>query len=1402
MMLKKEGRMPPLVLVLWTFPLLTLNWLEMATMVTNGLACVSQTLVSLKDSISGDITIHAEAVDNSATFTSTAFDISSRTRSNDSVTWSNIPYWPSAGVTGPDQQTPDLSILIQETVDRGGWMSGNALNIIMHGTGERVAESYDGVITSAPELIIEYIAPVSYTVSISSGDDDAEEDVANGSMYRTSSDLEITTDGTVSQLVGMRFGSLDIPVGSTIQSAHIQFTVDEITTTGVVDVYISAEDEDDAAAIGAGASDLSSRDYVSDFVLWNIPAWNNVGDSGAAQRTPDLSAILQSVINRGGWVKGNAVLFGMIDPAVISIPTYTGNTGKRTAESYNGVAASAPRLVVSYIPPANYQPGKFPVIAGSSWLYNDSGMALPNSWNTTTYNDTNWVYGDAQLGYGEGDEATVVDFGSDPNNKHITTYLRHKFTVDDASLYDSLVFNLLRDDGAIVYLNGTEVHRSNMPSGTVGFDTLASSAVTGGAESTFYEFKTGASLLTNGINVIAVELHQASASSSDLSFDFSLGFELPPLEATSFPVKRNTEWHYLDIGADLDAVAWQDTLFNDDNWDFGAGPLGYGDPMNTTIDFGPDPNNKYVTYYFRRDVMIDTAGFPDSLQLGLRRDDGAIVYINGNEIFRDNLPATGVTYTTTAVNTISGSAETSYITHSFHKSAFVHGRNTIAVQIHNRDIFSSDLGFDLYIEEAPIPNPQGLGCANDTNHIACFISIPPTSQTPNLIIPSSHRFQMLFKQGEAYTKGGGTVGGNHDFTGYVPLNGSSVLGHVAVNHETTPGGVSILDVHYNDTSLLWSVDTTQAVDFFNSDLQTTTRNCSGGVTPWETSITCEETGNTGDVNNDGYTDVGWCVEIDPITAKVKEYGNGIQEKLWAVGRVSHENVVVAKDSITLYTGEDGGSSAVFKFVANNKMDMSSGTLYALKLDQPVSSGEPTGTTGTWVQVPNTTQSDRNNTRALAVSLGATNFNGVEDIEINPLSGQIYFTSKGNGRIYRFTDGATVSQFETFVGGKSYVLNTTSGVFTESWGSGNDNLDFDEEGNLWVLQDGGNNYIWVVRPNHTQISPKVELFSSFPTGSEPTGITFTPDHKFAFLSVQHPSNGNQPQLDATFSNITFNASATFVMAKKHLLGAQAPDAGFEADTQLVVQGGTVLFTDTSSNNPTSWNWSFTGGSPATSTNATETVTYNNTGLYEAKLKVSNLAGDDSVTYTQYIEVISPAPIADFMADQTSVLQGTIVNFTDLSSNQPNDWTWTFPGGSPAASTDSAPAVTYSTAGIYDVTLETSNQAGNSTPTTKTSYIIVAGIGLEEFGSFGNIHVFPNPTQGELNIDASVEQDQNVLIELFDLSGRKLAVLMDTPSANGAQDWKFNVSDYVRDTQTLILSITIGDTVEKGLIQVIK
>ncbi len=1095
------------------------------------------------------VTIKAEDVDNSSTFVGINNNISSRATTVDSVNWNNIPAWNTTRLATIDQRTPDLKVLVKSIIGRAGWASGNPITFIITGTGERTAESFDGSANEAPELIIHYSVPQIKTFAVLTGDDDAEEDISNGAMDLTSSDLEFTTDGSSLQIVGIRFQNVSIPRGSIIRNAYIQFEVDEVTTTDTVNVAWGVELIDHAPAFTALPANLSGRTYSAVPTFWNrIPAWGTRQIGGIDQQTPDFSSLVQSIVNRSGWISGNAMVFAGLDPAVLSVPGYTPNAGKRTAESYNGSTSGAPRLVVEYLAPASYEEGFFPVAKLSSWKYNDLGIDLSaTNWTSLAFNDSTWSFGNAILGYNNNNETTTLDFGSDPQNKRITTYLRHTFNVANAAQYDSLIFDVLRDDGVVVYVNGQEVFRQNMPSGTIGYNTLAPIAVGGTDETTFFR-TTVNNVLVNGRNVIAVELHQNAATSSDLSFDMEVIGKLPPMATSSFPISTGDEWNYLDNGSDILSSNWKTLNYNDTAWAYGASPLGYGDPSATTLSFGNDPQNKHVTYYFRKRFNVaNLTALKDTLQLSVRRDDGAIVHINGVEVFRTNMPAGPVNFRTTSSTIVSGADEQAFFSTDFPKSVLNQGINVIAIQLHQRDSLSSDLMIDVRLDEKPDPPVARRACLgpNDT-HISCYTSLLPSAQNPELLIPETHNFQVLLKQGDAYMNQNvrNTAPGNNDFTGYVARNGSSVDGFLGVNHENTPGGVSLLDIRYIDSVRLWTVDSTQAVDFYNNDLVSTARNCSGGITPWGTIITSEETFNSGDANNDGYQDVGWQVEIDPITRKVLEYGTpGKQEKLWSLGRMSHENIAVANDSLTAYETEDAGSGCFYKFIADNKMDLSTGKLYALQLDGGLSSGEPVLPSGKWIQIPNATQADRNNTRNLALSLGATPFRGPEDVEIGTIDGKIYFTSKGNNRTYRFSDDndSTISQFETFVGGMNYLINHGNGVTSEAWGSGNDNLAFDDLGNLYVLQDGSRNHIWMVAPNHTQANPKVDLFAKLPSGSEPCGMTFTPDYKFMFVSVQHPSGSNSSimQTDAAGDPAGMNVSTTVVIARKEFLGNYAP-----------------------------------------------------------------------------------------------------------------------------------------------------------------------------------------------------------------------------------------------------------------------
>jgi hypothetical protein len=157
------------------------------------------------------------------------------------------------------------------------------------------------------------------------------------------------------------------------------------------------------------------------------------------------------------------------------------------------------------------------IAENAAWKYHDLGQNLGTAWRSSGYNDSAWASGTAQLGYGDGDEATVVSYGGNTTNRYPTTYFRRSF-VNSGALLGSLSLGLMRDDGAVVYLNGQEVLRDNMPSTTVTYQTLASGTVGGAAESTFYPFALSPSALVTGTNVMAVEIHQAALDSSDVSF--------------------------------------------------------------------------------------------------------------------------------------------------------------------------------------------------------------------------------------------------------------------------------------------------------------------------------------------------------------------------------------------------------------------------------------------------------------------------------------------------------------------------------------------------------------------------------------------------------------------------------------------------------------------------------------------------------------------------------------------------------------------------------------------------------------------------------------------------------------------------------------------------------------------
>lgn len=211
----------------------------------------------------------------------------------------------------------------------------------------------------------------------------------------------------------------------------------------------------------------------------------------------------------------------------------------------------------------------------SEWRYFDQGTEPAPEWREKGYNDSEWSQGSGEFGYGDGDEDTVVNEGSE-DNRYITTYFRHAFHVEDTVGFGRLVGSVLFDDGVIIYLNGEEVFRSNMPAGQITNETLAS--LERPNERSYLNFIIAKGKVLPGLNVIAVEIHQFSQTSTDMSFDLDLkthrlGEETervstsPLLEGIAFGDVR-VEVHFVPVsppsGIVINEIASQNKTYRDE----------------------------------------------------------------------------------------------------------------------------------------------------------------------------------------------------------------------------------------------------------------------------------------------------------------------------------------------------------------------------------------------------------------------------------------------------------------------------------------------------------------------------------------------------------------------------------------------------------------------------------------------------------------------------------------------------------------------------------------------------------------------------------------------------------------------------------------------------------------------
>jgi hypothetical protein len=202
-------------------------------------------------------------------------------------------------------------------------------------------------------------------------------------------------------------------------------------------------------------------------------------------------------------------------------PSATAPAEAWVAPSVSGVLLDEPAAALPEAPAWDPERTKQMVPQGSEWKYLDSGSDAGAAWKEPGYDDGAWKAGAAPLGYGDEGIATEIGFGDDKSQKHITTYFRRTFEVDDPAELSEVRIRLRRDDGAAVYLNGKEVARDNLPP-AAGAADLAPDIVGGAAEGHLFAHPVQPGILTKGKNTIAVEVHQSAPSSSDLVFELIL----------------------------------------------------------------------------------------------------------------------------------------------------------------------------------------------------------------------------------------------------------------------------------------------------------------------------------------------------------------------------------------------------------------------------------------------------------------------------------------------------------------------------------------------------------------------------------------------------------------------------------------------------------------------------------------------------------------------------------------------------------------------------------------------------------------------------------------------------------------------------------------------------------------
>jgi hypothetical protein len=352
---------------------------------------------------------------------------------------------------------------------------------------------------------------------------------------------------------------------------------------------------------------------IAEFARWGYrtPAnWNAAADAIRDQLFPRRTMqLVDNFRNRGFYPAAEAPVFASrraaqgaeADLAVNAVKGALLYTVDGSDPRLPGGAVSASALSLAL-------PAKSWIPTGAVWSYDDGPVLPSDDWKEPDFEDANWKTGKAPLGYGGG-QATALSFGADANQKPLRARFRKDFQVPNPAEIEWLALDIAYDDGAVVYLNGHEILRTNLPNGPLLPDSRAWNDVLANAKLRLHPHLLPANHLLAGRNVLAVEIFQVTPASTDLYFHLALG----PAPQLTVPLETTIHMRNLDAGTwsarseasarDVHPLAARPYVFS--NWPATQPAKTYPPSMRFMQTASPDP------------TLIDTMEAPWELAYNL-----------------------------------------------------------------------------------------------------------------------------------------------------------------------------------------------------------------------------------------------------------------------------------------------------------------------------------------------------------------------------------------------------------------------------------------------------------------------------------------------------------------------------------------------------------------------------------------------------------------------------------------------------------------------------------------------------------------------------------------------------------------------------------------------------------------